>query len=599
MKKQTKVLVIVKNDPFHDSRVLKELRSLLDQGFAVDVIGICRRNKAKKKILGKANFYPIYLSKGSNKLQKMIELAGFSSLSFLRTFSCFLNRKYEIIYLHTPPDFLVFSGLLAKYVFKAKIISDIHDLGPEFYLARYKNKSIFYKLLLRYEKMLVTYSHAVVVTNHEYRKTIIKRNKISPNKVFVVKNYPNVSDSNIFRKTRAINKPKNKKILLYLGALNPQDGLFGMVDSVRMLVNDQEEKEICCWVVGEGEQEKELKEYVKSLGIEDHFKFWGGVWDRNRLASIVNAADICLEPAPANQLNNKSTFIKIFEYMLAGKPIVSYDLKETVVSAKNSSLYAKPNNKEDFAQKILELVNNSAKATSLGSFGSDRSKELIWETEPADNLLSAISGVINSEQQEIGFIKLALVRLLDMIIASLSLFFLSPLFLFITLWIRMDSKGSAMFAQQRIGENQKLFTIYKFRTMMVGAEKHQLDPSELSEPNVQIKDDPRITRVGQILRRYSLDELPQLINVVKGEMSMVGPRPLIKEEVDCFPVAWLKRFKVKPGLTGLAQVSGRSDLSVKQGVKLDLKYLLIASLTSYFKILFKTVIQVLIGKGVV
>jgi len=135
--------------------------------------------------------------------------------------------------------------------------------------------------------------------------------------------------------------------------------------------------------------------------------------------------------------------------------------------------------------------------------------------------------------------------------------------------------------------------------MIEGAEKQQLDASKLSEPNVQSKDDPRITKVGKILRRYSLDELPQLINVIKGEMSMVGPRPLIKEEVDCFPESWLKRFQVKPGLTGLAQVSGRSNLSVKQGVKLDLEYLKKPGLINYMKIMIKTVIQVLRGKGAV
>lgn len=197
--------------------------------------------------------------------------------------------------------------------------------------------------------------------------------------------------------------------------------------------------------------------------------------------------------------------------------------------------------------------------------------------------------------------RLILKSTLDRIAATFGLIFLSPLFLVIALLIKLTSKGPVFFVQQRFGLGKRKFGMIKFRTMVVDAEARQAALEHLNElkgPIFKIKSDPRITRIGSFLRRTSLDELPQLINVLKGDMSLVGPRPLPTRDVERFSEAWLmRRFSVKPGITGLWQVSGRSDSDFDNVIKLDLRYIDRWSLLLDIKILIRTFSAVLKGRG--
>lgn len=192
-------------------------------------------------------------------------------------------------------------------------------------------------------------------------------------------------------------------------------------------------------------------------------------------------------------------------------------------------------------------------------------------------------------------------RAIDIVGASLGLFVLSPLFVLIAVAIRLTSGTPIFFSQERYGRNKRRFKMHKFRTMVRNAEALQTDLEHRNEvlgPVFKIKDDPRMTRLGRLLRRTSLDELPQLLNVLKGEMSLVGPRPLPLRDVSRFEEGWLmRRFCVAPGLTGLWQVNGRSHASFDQWVAHDLKYIDTWSLTLDIKILLKTVPAVLKGIG--
>jgi lipopolysaccharide/colanic/teichoic acid biosynthesis glycosyltransferase/glycosyltransferase involved in cell wall biosynthesis len=600
----TRILMVVKNNPFKDSRVKKEVRSLLNRGAEIDIIGVCRERKSPQKLFGRASFYPLFIAKGGTGTGKIIEFFSFLSLATIRALSLFLSRRYQIIHLHTPPDFLILLGVICKYLFKTKIVADIHDLSPEFYYSLYQQRGATYRLLLFFEKLLLSASDALIVTNQSYHQLLADRHQVHHNKFFIIKNYPNISDFHIFKKAQALRrKSPGQKILLYLGALNPQDGVLGLVDSVRAIVNDREKEDLTCWIVGEGEQERELKKYVENLGLKKHFKFWGGIWDRKELATIVKTADICLEPAPDNRLNRKSTFIKIFEYMLAGKPIVSYQLKETINSAQGSSLYADPALRDDFSQKILALLNSQEQAQQLSKIGLERSQQLLWEFGPEQNLVAAYQRVLpqaTREEKRLSLVERMIIRFFDITLSLIGLLLLWPLFLLISILIKLDSAGPAIFVQERVGLNQKLFAIYKFRTMIENAEEEMPPIENLPEPNIQvIKNDPRQTNFGHFLRKRSLDELPQLVNVLRGEMSLVGPRPLIKKEVDLFPQSWKRRFLVKPGLTGWAQVSGRSDLSVEEAVRLDLAYLKRQGLVSYLGIIIRTVVKVIKGQGAI
>lgn len=156
-------------------------------------------------------------------------------------------------------------------------------------------------------------------------------------------------------------------------------------------------------------------------------------------------------------------------------------------------------------------------------------------------------------------------RFVDIIISSLAVVAFFPFFLIIAILIKTDSEGKVFFRQERVGKDGKIFRIYKFRTMVKGAEKK--GAGYFIE-----RDDPRITRMGRFLRRISLDELPQLINVLKGEMTLVGPRPTLKYQVDVYSPRQRKRLLVKPGLTGWAQVHGRNELPWPERIELDIWY---------------------------
>jgi exopolysaccharide biosynthesis polyprenyl glycosylphosphotransferase len=193
-------------------------------------------------------------------------------------------------------------------------------------------------------------------------------------------------------------------------------------------------------------------------------------------------------------------------------------------------------------------------------------------------------------------------RIFDFCFACLFLLFTFPIYLTIAIAIKLDSPGSVFYRQTRIGLHGKEFQVWKFRTMRNDADKMQKELEALNETKdgilFKIKDDPRVTRVGKFLRRYSLDELPQLFNVVLGEMSLVGPRPLPTRDVNKFSARHLIRQEVLPGVTGMWQVSGRSDiLDFEQVLNLDLRYIENWSLWLDFQILLKTIDVVVNKKG--
>jgi exopolysaccharide biosynthesis polyprenyl glycosylphosphotransferase len=199
--------------------------------------------------------------------------------------------------------------------------------------------------------------------------------------------------------------------------------------------------------------------------------------------------------------------------------------------------------------------------------------------------------------------KLLIKRLIDILFVLCIAPFLVPLFVLTAIAIKIDSPGPVFFVQERVGLRKRIFKMYKFRSMVENSEELLKDIEHLNEaqgPNFKIKNDPRVTRVGKLIRKTSLDEFPQFFNVFMGDMSLVGPRPMSLRDVDLFDRGMQrKRFSVKPGLTCLWQISGRSELTFDQWLELDLAYIENWSLGLDFKILLKTIPVVLKGSGAV
>lgn len=213
--------------------------------------------------------------------------------------------------------------------------------------------------------------------------------------------------------------------------------------------------------------------------------------------------------------------------------------------------------------------------------------------EYGDEAVLNYSRSLNQQQDNSISMYSVLKRTIDIFGSIAGLIVLSPLLAFIAVLIKLeDPKGSVFFYQTRIGKNEKPFRMFKLRSMLTGAEdklKDLLDKNEISGAMFKMKDDPRVTKVGKFIRKTSIDELPQLLNVLRGEMSLVGPRPPLAREVDEYTEHDKKRLSVTPGCTGLWQVSGRNNLCFKQMVELDIAYIEKRCIWFDIKIMFRTV----------
>ena len=257
--------------------------------------------------------------------------------------------------------------------------------------------------------------------------------------------------------------------------------------------------------------------------------------------------------------------------------------------------------------------------TTCVEFGGPELRQVCWALENVDvdvvvaPALIEVTGprlhirpvaglpLLHVEKPEFSGARRVVKGLFDRFTALAVLTVLSPILLTIALAVRLTSSGPAFFRQTRVGVRGERFTMWKFRSMHTDAEGRLAAVRELNENAdgllFKIRDDPRVTKVGKFIRRYSLDELPQLFNVLKGDMSLVGPRPPLPSEVELYPDDVRRRLLVKPGVTGLWQVSGRSDLTWEESVRLDLRYVENWSLVYDFSILWQTAFAVLRGSG--
>ncbi len=247
--------------------------------------------------------------------------------------------------------------------------------------------------------------------------------------------------------------------------------------------------------------------------------------------------------------------------------------------------------KEHIDEELLELIVNNPRIT--------------WKVIPSvSNLI--IDPLILDEFRDYPLLNVRLgrsrreyllKRALDMIVAGLLLLLLSPFLLLIAVLIRLDSPGGALFRQERLGKDLLPFQIFKFRTMSSDAEQVKRSLSSETKGLFKIRSDPRVTKIGRILRRTCLDEIPQLFNVLRGEMSIVGPRPHLESELATFSGWRMRRFSVKPGMTGLWQVNGRHSLNPDKAILYDIYYTCHMSLCMDLMIILRTIPAIALGRG--
>jgi glycosyltransferase involved in cell wall biosynthesis len=404
--------MLVENNFPADIRVWNEAHTLSQAGYPVTVIALRKPGEKLHEEVNGIHTYRIptltlfkKLGGGYGTVGRVISMfqswVGYFSEYAYFTVACFLlsiyttfRRGVDVVHAHNPPDTLFVVGAFHRLLGK-RFVFDHHDLSPELYLARFGIKQgeggLVYKMLHACEKLSLRIANITIATNESYKEIQIQRGKMEKDKVFVVRNGPDLRRVKVVPRDPYL-LTMGKSILCYVGAMNPQDGVDYMLRALQHLAFTLDRKDFYCVVIGTGDSFEQLKTMAELLGLADYVWFTGFISDED-LVRYLSTADICLDPNPSNPLNDVSTWIKVMEYMAVGKPTVSFDLKETRVTAREAAVYVPPNDELAFAKQIAFLMDRPDLRKTMGEFGKRRvEEELAWNVV-SQNLLRAYASL--------------------------------------------------------------------------------------------------------------------------------------------------------------------------------------------------------------
>lgn len=377
------ILILVENMSVPaDRRVWAECRALVGAGFKVTVIcpvGLtCDRDNESVVEGVRILRYPLRAG-GGGLFGYGVEYAQALWHTLCLAFKVRREGRVDAVQACNPPD-LLFLVALALRPSGTRFVFDHHDLVPELFVSRFPGGGRMVQRLVRFaERLTFASADAVISTNETYRRVAIDRGNMEPDRVAVVRNAP---DLRRFRKREpdpALRRGKSH-LLAYVGIMGPQDGVDYALRAVALLKDKIGRDDIHCIFVGAGDVFDEMVALSRDLGITDIVEFTGFVHDDDFIARCLSSADVCLAPDPINPLNDASTMIKVTEYMAIGKPIVSFDLAETRVSAGDAAVYVPDNDEYAFALAIDTLLRDPARCHRMGEAGRRRIEEkLSWD----------------------------------------------------------------------------------------------------------------------------------------------------------------------------------------------------------------------------
>jgi glycosyltransferase involved in cell wall biosynthesis len=392
-----RVVIITQNCSVpRDRRVWSELLALCSGGY--EVVAICPEGDGHER----ARFER---REGVDIFRFAQPRASGSPLSYLREYAVAFwrirrlarrvagERGFDIVQASNPPDFL----LMAVHFLKrrgARLIFDHHDLAPELYLARFGGDGgVFYRLTQLLERVNYRMADLVLATNESYKRIAVQRGRMRPEDVFVVRTGPDLArfgpvpaDPELKRGRRAL--------ISFIGEMAPQDGVDHALRALAHLLQRRDDWHAI--FAGHGGALDDLRALTTSLGLDDHVEFTGWLEDPE-LQRVLSASDLCLVPDPKTPLSDVSTLVKIAEYMAMSRPIVSYDLTESRVTAEEAAIYARPNEPEAFAKAIAVLLDDPDRRARMGRIGRERVERLLSWEHCRRNLLAAYEVALTRE----------------------------------------------------------------------------------------------------------------------------------------------------------------------------------------------------------
>ncbi len=387
--RQRRVLIIVENlpSPF-DRRVWQEATTLQQHGYGVSII--CPTGKGYEKKYEEIDGIHIYRHnlplEAEGALGYLLEYSTALFWEFVLAWKVLFRHGFDAIHACNPPDNIFLIGGFFKLLGK-KFLFDHHDINPELYEAKFGRRDFFYRVMLAWERWTFRLADVSIATNESYRRIAIERGGMDPGRVFVVRSGPKLERLKILPPVEAL-KNGRKFLVGYVGVMGRQEGIDYLLQALRFIVHDRQRTDVQFGLVGGGTSLAEMKELATALGIADYVTFTGRVPDDDMLA-MLNTADVCVNPDIANEMNDKSTMNKIMEYMALGKPVVQFDLTEGRFSAQEASLYARRNDVEDLAEKILYLLDRPEERERMGNIGKQRIEAVLEWRHEEPKLLAA------------------------------------------------------------------------------------------------------------------------------------------------------------------------------------------------------------------
>jgi glycosyltransferase involved in cell wall biosynthesis len=392
-----RVLMLVENNSYpEDVRVRREARALANAGYLVTAISPARPGQLWRETIDGVHVYRYPAPpEATGFIGYLFEYSYSTAAIFILSLLVSFREGFDIIHAANPPDTLVFVAAVYKLLGK-RFVYDHHDLAAELYYAQLggRGNRLVHLALLALEKLSLRCADHVIATNQSYRAMEMERGGVPPERITIVRNGPELNSRQMVEPDPGL-RQKGKIIIGYVGIMGFQDGVDYLLRALHHLVHGVGRTDVFCVLIGGlGSAQPSLKQLTTQLGLDDYVWFTGWVSDADLLRYIASA-DICVDPDPSNPFNDRSTMIKMLEYMAQGKPIVAFDLPEHRFTAQAAALYVQPNDELEFARALAQLADDPARRRAMGVMGRQRIEtELAWHYS-AQSLVEAYRRLFN------------------------------------------------------------------------------------------------------------------------------------------------------------------------------------------------------------
>jgi lipopolysaccharide/colanic/teichoic acid biosynthesis glycosyltransferase len=518
-------------------------------------------------------------------LCRVFSFFTFTASSFL---TALMSGPADLVMGTSPPIFQTLSAWAVAFLRRRPFLLEIRDLWPEFAIDMgvLKNPVLIW-ISRRLEDFLYARATHILINSPAYRDYLLGKG-VAPLKVSLI---CNGVDPAMFDPAAGGEHAKNKWglrgkfVVSYAGAIGMANDLGTLI---RAAERSRDREETIYLIAGDGKERANIEADVRNRGLSN--VIFAGTLSKNEVAELMAASDACIAILKDIPMFRTTYPNKVFDYMAAGRPtVLAIDgVIRDVIEDSGAGICVSPGDDKALAEAISRLAADPQQARLLGLRGREYVIKHFNRSEQADEFVMLVEHLIcagKSERHRLyrHFGK----RAFDLLLAIPLTLVLMPFLGVVALLVKLTSPGPVFFNQARLGKLGKVFVAYKFRTMSHRERTHHV---EIREGNSEV------TRFGRLLRRFKIDELPQVFNVLRGEMSLVGPRPPLPEQINDYDTETLQRLVATPGLTGLAQVNGGTQMSWPERWQYDLRYVRDLSFGLDLAILLRTVTVIVLGE---